>query len=155
MANGRNGSAADKEHYEALNHRPVAQQQNGRMDLRSNLHLRRYAEPFVFDWTRFVPYERYLCLPAIAVSLLSGLAAHHPGAGTIAGGGAISVGFGSFQSIRNSRIAPMLLASLGMFAAAFVGTMAGHSVFVLACFSALWGFVYGLLLPHSGPAYRG
>lgn len=115
------------------------------MVLRSNLYLHRYAEPFIFDWTRFAPYEALLCLPAIAVTLFSGLVAHHPGAGTIAGGGAISVGFGSFQSIRNSRIAPMLLASLGMFAAAFVGTIAGHSVFVLACFSALWGFVYGLL----------
>ena len=105
------------------------------MDSRSDSHLRGYPGPFVFDWTQFAPQEALLCLPAIALTLFSGLAAHHPGAGMIAGGGAISVGFGSFQSIRNSRIAPMLLASLSIFAAAFVGTTAGHSVVVLACFS--------------------
>lgn len=108
--------------------------------------FRAYLEPFLFDWSAFAPHEALLCLPAITIIIFSCVTAHHPGAGMIAGGGAVSVGFGSFQRIHKSRAAPMLLASSGMFISALVGTIAGHSVFVLAAIAALWGFLYGLLV---------
>jgi hypothetical protein len=80
------------------------------MEERFNSHFRPYLEPFLFDWSAFVPHEALLCLPAITIIIFSGVMAHHPGAGLIAGGEAVSVGFGSFQRVQKSRVAPMLLA---------------------------------------------
>jgi len=112
---------------------------------RSNSNLYFSSEAFVFDWSKFAPRRSLICLPAVAVAIFGSLAAHHAGAGLIAGGGAVSVGFGSFHRIQNSRVAPMLLASIGMFASTFVGTIAGHRLTILVSVAALWGFSYGLL----------
>lgn len=84
--------------------------------------------------------------------VLGSVLLHHPVAATVAGGGAVSVGFGSFQRIKGSRLWPMLLASLGMFISALVGTIAGYSSFTLMIVAAIWGFGYGVLCAISGGA---
>ena len=60
----------------------------------------------------------------------------------MAAAGAFSVGFGSFQQLRYSRSAPMLVAAIVMCISSWVGTVAGLSVSgtILAC--TLWGFLY-------------
>src|SRR5262249_32524061 len=73
-----------------------------------------------------------------------GLATHHRVAAAVAGAGAVTVGLGAFQRIGNSRVAPMLLATLGMVLATFAGTVAGHSTVALTIVAASWGFLYGL-----------
>lgn len=82
-----------------------------------------YSEPFVFDWSQFAPRQGLVCLPAIAMIILGSVLMKHTGVATLAGGGAVSVGFGSFQHIKNSRLWPMLLASVGMFLSTLVGAM--------------------------------
>jgi len=97
----------------------------------------------VFDWSKFHPRAALLCVPAIAVSLAVGLSAGHARQGVMAAAGAFSVGFGSFQELRHSRRAPMLLAAGVMCISSWIGALAGLSGIgaVLAC--TLWGFLYG------------
>jgi uncharacterized membrane protein YccC len=111
-----------------------------------------YSESLVFDWSQFTPRHGLVCLPAIAIVVLGSVLLHHPVAATVAGGGAVSVGFGSFQRIKNSRLWPMLLACLGMFISALFGTMAGYSSFLLVILAGIWGFSYGMLAAIGGGA---
>jgi len=69
----------------------------------------------------------------------------HPAAGMIAGGGAMTVGFGAKQSIDESRLLPMLFVSLGMTFAAFLGVIIGYTNYLLVPIAATWGFGYGML----------
>jgi hypothetical protein len=113
-------------------------------------------EPLVFDWSAWAPHAGLRCLPAIAVVLGVGLAVGYPAAGMIAAGGAVSVGFGSFQRIGTSESAPMLLATLGMCVSTLVGTLAGRSTLALATFAAVWGLLYGVLTElDAGASWAG
>jgi len=100
-------------------------------------------DTLVFDWSKFHPGAALLCVPAIAVSLAVGLSTAHARQGVMAAAGAFSVGFGSFQELRHSRRAPMLLAAAVMCISSWIGALAGLSAIgaVLAC--TLWGFLYG------------
>lgn len=89
-------------------------------------YISAYSEPLVFDWSQFALGQGLVWMPAIATIVLGSVLMRHTGVATLAGGGAVSVGFGSFQHIKNSRLWPLLLASIEI--SAFVGTM---------CFSAL------------------
>jgi hypothetical protein len=88
-------------------------------------------EPFVFEWPAFAPRAALRCLPAVALVLGIGLAIGHPATGMIAAGGAVSVGFGSFQRIGKSNTTPMLLAAVGMFLSTLLGTLARFSPLLL------------------------
>ncbi len=100
-------------------------------------------DTLIFDWSKFHPGAALLCVPAIAVSLAVGLIAGHARQSVAAAAGAFSVGFGSFQQLRRSRRAPMLLAAGVMFISGWIGALAGLSgiAAVLAC--TIWGFLYG------------
>jgi hypothetical protein len=100
-------------------------------------------ETLIFDWSKFHPSAALSCVPAIAVSLAVGLSTGHARQGVAAAAGAFSVGFGSFQRLRDSRRVPMLLASGVMCVSSWIGAMAGLSSTgaVLAC--TFWGFLYG------------
>lgn len=99
-------------------------------------------DTLIFDWSKFHPGAALLCVPAIAAALAIGLSAGYPRQGVMAAAGAFSVGFGSFQEIRGSRRAPMLLAALVMCVSSWIGTLAGLSVGGTVVVCALWGFLY-------------
>jgi Fusaric acid resistance protein-like len=99
-------------------------------------------ETLLFDWSKFHPGAALLCIPAIAASLAIGLATGHPRQGVMAGAGAFSVGFGSFQELRHSRSAPMLFAAVIMCISSWIGTVAGYWVGGTIVVCTLWGFLY-------------
>ena len=104
------------------------------------------------DWTQFSPRAALRCLPAIAISLAIGLALKHPGGGMIAAGSSMSVGFGSFRRLNQSRVAPMVCATLGMCVSVFVGTLAGRSNLAMTIVAGVWGVLYGLLVTADAAA---
>ena len=72
----------------------------------------------------------HLC-SSIAICLTLGIWLGHPGGALIAAGGAFTVGFGARQHLDESRLLPMILASLGIAAATFIGMILGRTNFIL------------------------
>jgi len=107
-------------------------------------------DSYVFNWRRQTFASDLIFVAPIAFCLSVGLAVGHPAAGMIAAGGAMTVGFGSKQSIDNSRLLPMIFASVGMGFSIFVGMVAGHENFVLVVVASLWAFGYGMLTARPG-----
>ena len=85
-----------------------------------------------------------LCLPAVAIALIVGLALGHRYAALVIAGSAQSVGFGSFQRPLWFRGGAMVLATLGMALSAAVGELAASLPWVLLVLVALWAFCYGM-----------
>lgn len=106
---------------------------------------RYFTDSYVFNWHNQTFRDDLVLLPAIAVCLSIGILLGHPAAGMIAGGGAMTVGFGAKQSIDDSRLLPMLFVSIGMTFAAFLGVIIGYTNYLLVPMAALWGFGYGML----------
>ena len=100
-------------------------------------------DTLIFDWSKFHPRAALLCVPAIAISLAVGLGTDHVRQGVMAAAGAFSVGFGSFQELRHSRRAPMLLAAAVMCISSWIGALAGLSGITPVFVCTLWGFLYG------------
>ena len=88
------------------------------------------------SWLRFVPTGTLPWLLPCA----SGSAA-----GRIAGGGAVTAGFGAKQTIDGSPLVPIMFVSFGMAFCTFVGVSAGHRSWTLTLISALFGFGYGMM----------
>ena len=83
----------------------------------------------------------------VAVCLVLGLTWGNPLAGMVAAGGAFSVGFGAFQWLGQSRVAPMLWATVGMAISVMGGSVVGHAGTPGTVFNAAWaGFGGGMLL---------
>jgi len=97
-----------------------------------------------FDSSKLDLRTALSCIPAIALPLIAGLWFGQREALVVAGG-AMSVGFGSWQRISRSRIAPLLCASFGMALAAALGTLVGGSGLAVALAVAIWGFLCGVL----------
>jgi hypothetical protein len=88
-------------------------------------------DSYVFDWkAQSFRADSIFVLP-MAICLVVGIWLGQPAAGMIAAGGAFTVGFGAKQHIGESSLLPMILASLGISAATFVGMVAGHTNFLL------------------------
>jgi hypothetical protein len=104
-----------------------------------------FTDCYIFNWKNQTFRDDLIFLLPIALCLGIGLLSHHPAAGMIAGGGAMTVGFGAKQSIDDSPLLPMLFVSLGMAFAAFMGVVIGHTNLFLVGMAALWGFGYGML----------
>jgi uncharacterized membrane protein YccC len=104
-----------------------------------------FTDSYIFNWANRTFRDDLIFVPPIAICLGTGLLSHHPAAGMIAAGGAVTVGFGAKQSIDDSPLLPMLFVSLGMAFAAFIGVVIGHTNFLLVAMAALWGFGYGML----------
>lgn len=104
-----------------------------------------FSDSYIFDWKNQSFRDDLLFLPPIATCLGIGLLSHHPAAGMIAAGGAMTAGFGAKQSIDDSPLLPMLFVSLGMALCAFLGVVIGHTNHLLVLVSALMGFGYGML----------
>jgi hypothetical protein len=114
------------------------------------------ADLYTFQWSAL-----NLCLPAVSAStvalcLFTGVAVGHPAAGMIAGGGALTIGFGANQRISDSRLLPMIFAVFAMASATLVGTVVGHKGPLLILASAVAAAIYGLLtIRNSGLAWVG
>jgi Fusaric acid resistance protein-like len=113
-------------------------------------------DSYIFDWkARSFRADLIFVLP-LAICLALGISLGHPSAGMIAAGGAFTVGFGTKQHIDESYFLPMILASLGIGAATFVGMVAGRTSFLLVLLTAAAGFVYGMLsLRQAGVSWVG
>ena len=104
-----------------------------------------FTDSYIFNWQNRTFRDDLILILPIAVCLGIGIWLGHPAAGMIAGGGAMTVGFGAKQSIDESRLLPMLFVSLGMTFAAFLGVVIGYTNYFLVGMAALWGFGYGML----------
>src|ERR1700729_3910583 len=82
-----------------------------------------FTDSYIFNWHNQTFRDDLILLPPIAICLGAGIALGHPAAGMIAGGGAMTVGFGAKQSIDESRLLPMLFVCIGMTFAAFLGVI--------------------------------
>jgi hypothetical protein len=114
------------------------------------------ADSFVFDWkAQSFRADSIFILP-MAICLGLGIWLGHPAAALIVAGGIFTVGFGAKQHIDESPLLPMILSSLGISVATFVGMTAGHTNFVLVLLAAGSGFVYGMLsLREAGVSWVG
>src|SRR5271165_4214497 len=114
------------------------------------------ADSYLFDWGAQSFRADVIFVLPMAICLGIGLWLGRPQAGLIAAGGAFTVGFGAKQHIDQSQFLPMILASLGISAATFLGMVVGHTGFILVLIAAGAGFVYGLLsLRQAGISWVG
>lgn len=94
------------------------------------------------DWSKAQPRAAFVLVLVITGALAAGILAGNARYGVLIASGAFSVGFGSFQQLRSSRIVPMLLAACGMCVSSWVGTLAGLSSItaVIACAAAAFAY---------------
>ena len=119
-------------------------------------HPGRFADLYTFRWTELHFTTSLITAVAVAVALVGGVAFGHPSAGLIVGGGAMTVGFGLNQRIADSRLWPMIWATLSMAASTFIGMFAGHRGFGVVLAGAVWAFAYGVLTARAaGVAWVG
>jgi len=123
---------------------PAAPEQHARNSIPSPAAAY-FTDSYIFNWKNRTFRYDLIFVPPIALCLGAGLWSHHPAAGMIAAGGAVTVGFGAKQSIDDSPLLPMLFVSLGMAFAAFLGVLIGHANLLVVLMAALWGFGYGML----------
>jgi hypothetical protein len=102
-------------------------------------------DTYIFNWQNQTFAADVIFVLPVALCLAIGLIVGHPAAGMIAAGGAMTVGYGSKQRIAESRLLPMILASIGIAFSIFIGMIAGHTNLILVPLAALWGFGYGML----------
>ena len=113
-------------------------------------------DSLVFDWKAQSFRADLIFVLPIAICLTLGIWLGHPGGALIAAGGAFTVGFGARQHIDESRLLPMILASLGIAAATFIGMILGRTNFILVLLTGGVGFVYGMLsLRQPGVSWVG
>ncbi len=98
------------------------------------------------EWAQLRARRALPCMLAIIASLAAGLLTGHPAGGMVAAGGAMTVGFGSFQWLGQSRVAPMLWATGGMAISAVAGSLVGHAGPGFILNAAAAGLGAGLLL---------
>jgi uncharacterized membrane protein YccC len=104
-----------------------------------------FTDSYVFNWNNQTFRADLILILPVAICLAAGLCIGRPGVGMIAAGGAMTAGFGAKQSIDDSGLLPMVLVSLGMAFAAFLGVVVGHTNLLLVPIVGLWGFGYGML----------
>ncbi len=114
------------------------------------------ADLYTFDWKSAEFRLPAISASAVALCLFAGVACGHPGGGLIAGGGALTIGFGANQRIADSRILPMILAIFAMASATLTGTVVGHRGYALLVASAVAAAIYGVLtIRNAGLAWVG
>jgi hypothetical protein len=104
------------------------------------------------DWGAAEWRASLLCLPAIAIALISALAAGHRFAAVVIAGSAQSVGFGAFQRRLWFRGGPMVLATLGMALSTAVGELSANVPWAMLLGVTFWAFCYGMSSAISSPA---
>ena len=107
------------------------------------------ADLYTFKWTSGDFRLPGISAAAVGLCLLAGVAAGHPAAGMIAGGGALTIGFGAYQRISDSRVLPMMLATFWVAAGTLTGTLVGHRGYALLFASAVAAAIYSFLTMRS------
>ncbi len=105
-----------------------------------------FRDLFKVEWAQFRARRALPCMLAIVASLAAGLLSGYPAGGMVAASGAMTVGFGSFQWLGQSRVAPMLWATGGMAVSAIGGSLVGHAGPGFIFNAAFAGLGAGLLL---------
>lgn len=114
------------------------------------------ADLYTFNLADFDLRLPLVSVSAIALCLAIGIAVGHPGGALVAGGGALTVGFGANQRISDSRLLPMLFAVFAMASATLAGTLVGHRGFTLLVAAGISSAIYGILtIRHAGLAWVG
>jgi hypothetical protein len=108
-----------------------------------------FADLYTFDWSKASFAIPAICSVSVALCLIIGVLVGHPSAGLIAGGGAMTIGFGINQRIADSRLAPMIFATIGMAFSTVVGMTVGHHGYEILIAAGVWSFVYGLLTARA------
>lgn len=114
------------------------------------------ADLYTFNWK-----ETELRLPAVSAAAVSlclaiGIGLGHPGGALVAAGGGFTVGFGANQRISDSRVWPMVLATILLGVATLTGTLVGHRGYALIVASAATAAIYGVLtIRNAGLAWVG
>lgn len=103
------------------------------------------ADLCIFKWSEIHFALPLVCASAVALCLFTGVLTGHPRGGLIAGGGALTIGFGANQRIADSRLWPMMAALLAMSTSTLAGTLAGYSGYALLLFAAISALIYGVL----------
>ncbi len=115
-----------------------------------------FADLYTFNWKKLCFGVPAICSISVALCLIIGVEVGHPSAGLIAGGGAMTIGFGVNQRIADSRVAPMLFGTVAIGLSTLVGMTVGHNGYSLLIASAIWSFLYGLLTARAaGVAWVG
>jgi len=109
------------------------------------------SDSYIFHWELQTFREDLFFTIAVAICLVTGIAAGHPAAGMIAASGAMTTGFGAKHAIEGSPLPTMIFVSLGMSLCTFIGMVAGHTNFTLLVIASLFGFGYGML--SARPSY--
>ena len=107
------------------------------------------ADLYTFKWSELNLRLPLVSASAVAVCLFTGIFVGHPGGGLIAGGGALTIGFGANQRIADSRLLPMIAAVFATASATLAGTLAGHRGYALLVFAAISAFIYGVLTARN------
>ena len=114
------------------------------------------ADLYTFNWSAVEFRLPAVSAAAVALCLVVGIGLGHPGGALIAAGGAFTIGFGANQRISDSRIWPMVLATISLGAATLTGTLAGHRGYALVVASSAAAAIYGVLtIRNAGLAWVG
>ena len=103
------------------------------------------ADSYIYKWQLASFRTDWYFALAVALCLGIGIAVGHPAAGMIAGGGAMTAGFGAKQTIDGSPLVPIMFVSFGMAVCTFIGVTAGHRSWTLTLIATLFGFGYGMM----------
>ena len=115
-----------------------------------------FADLYTFKWSDLAFELPLISTSAVALCLIIGLLAGHPGGALVSAGGAFTVGFGANQRIADSRLLPMLFAVFAMASATLIGSLVGHNGYTLILASAASAAIYGILtMRNSGLAWVG
>ncbi|MEO6817049.1 MAG: FUSC family protein [Edaphobacter sp.] len=107
------------------------------------------ADIYTFDWKELSFRTPLIGVIAIGLCLFGGVLLGHPSAGLIAGGGAFTIGFGVNQRIADSRLWPMIAATVAVFLSTMIGMLVGHRGFTLVLAAVVWGFAYAILTARA------
>ncbi len=114
------------------------------------------ADLYTFNWKVMEFRLPAVSAAAVALCLVIGIGLGHPGGALIAAGGAFTIGFGANQRISDSRVWPMVLATLSLGIATLTGTLVGHRGYALLVASAGAAAIYGVLtIRTAGLAWVG
>ncbi|MDE1171821.1 MAG: FUSC family protein [Verrucomicrobium sp.] len=91
----------------------------------------------------------FLRVPALALALAIGHGCGQPAAGVLGCAAALSAGFGGMRQVRGSRLLAMMWTVGTMAAAAWLGTVCGHTHGAALAVTALGGFVCGLVVVYN------
>ncbi len=108
------------------------------------LHLLR-SHTLATNWSEMRTRAAIPCAIGLTLSVVLGLVSRHPASGMIMAGGAMSIGFGSFQTIGRSRTAAMIVGTAGIALSSVAGSALSMTETGVVATAVLAGLGAGLL----------